>query len=425
MKKTVICAGLVVACLAGQMAYAQALTRLTLPECLARARTHYPMIRQLALIERTAQYSVENAQKSNLPQLTINGQATYQSEVTRVPVNIPGQEIPVLEKDQYRVYGELTQNLYNGGYTRNQKASAAAQAVIDEQQVEVDLYKLNERIQQIYFGILLTDGRLQQLALRRDDLQLGLERTEAAIANGVALRSNADVLRAELLTLQQSEVELRATRQAFTGMLGIFIGESLPDSVVLERPEPVAIQAEVSRPELMLYNARASAIDVQENMISISLRPRFNFFFQGGYGRPALNQLSNEFNAYYLTGIRFSWNLGALYTAGTSRQQLTLQRQAVGLQREAFLFNSNITLQQDRTEIEKYRVLLNTDDEIIALREQVKRTAAAQLANSVITANDYLREVNAEDQARQNKIIHEIQWLQAQYHHQYTTGTEQ
>jgi len=422
MKKWILIIAWLTSLLAGMTGHAQPPRTLSLEECLAKARNHYPMIRQLELVTKAADYNVSNAGKANLPQLVINGQATYQSEVTQLPLSLPGQEIPVLDKDQYRIYGEVTQKLYDGGAVKTQTASAEAQANIDRQQTEVELYQLVERIQQIYFGVLLMDGQLAQTALRERDLQLGLSRTEASIANGTALRSSADVLKAELLTLHQRAVEWQSARKSYLSMLGVFMNETLEETVALEKPATIALAAEVTRPELKLYDYQEEALNIENESVSVGLKPKLNLFVQGGYGRPALNLLSNDFTAYYIGGVRLSWNLGSLYTTKNSRQLIALQRQSLGLQRETFLFNTNIALQQERQEVEKYRQLLATDDEIIALRTQIKNTAAAQLANSVITANDYLREVNAEDLARQDKILHEIQWLEAQYHQQFTTG---
>jgi outer membrane protein TolC len=81
-------------------------------------------------------------------------------------------------------------------------------------------------------------------------------------------------------------------------------------------------------------------------------------------------------------------------------------------------------LKQQQWEIEKFNQLINTDVGIIDLREQVKVASSAQLENGVITANDYLREVNAEDQARQALITHRLQLLQAQINYQTTLGKQ-
>jgi hypothetical protein len=65
---------------------------------------------------------------------------------------------------------------------------------------------------------------------------------------------------------------------------------------------------------------------------------------------------------------------------------------------------------------------MQTDLQIIALKNQVKESAKAQLDNGVITASDYLREVHAEDQARQNLTLHQLQLLNATLQYQTIAG---
>jgi outer membrane protein TolC len=205
-------------------------------------------------------------------------------------------------------------------------------------------------------------------------------------------------------------------------MLGLFINQSLNENTVLARPQQLAISNEITRPELSLYDCQNKSIDVQYQQLQVKNNPKLNLFVQGGYGRPALNMLSNDFEAYYIGGVRLSWSLGGIYTLKKEKALLENSRRTINLQRETFLFNTNLTSRQQHADITRLQQLLASDGEIITLRESVKKASAAQLENGVITSNDYLREVNAEDQARQTKILHEIQWLLAQYNHQTTTG---
>jgi outer membrane protein TolC len=171
-----------------------------------------------------------------------------------------------------------------------------------------------------------------------------------------------------------------------------------------------------------MYEYQAKSLDVQDKILSARNLPKLSLFVQGGYGRPALNMLSNDLELYYIGGLRLNWSLSALYTMKRERAVLDISRKTIDAQKETFLFNTNFTLRQQSAEVNKYNDLLAADAEIVALRTSVKNTASVQLENGVINTNDYLREVNAEDQARQNKIVHEIQWLMAQYALQVTTG---
>ncbi|MEO6282460.1 MAG: TolC family protein [Dyadobacter sp.] len=398
---------------------------LTIDECYGLARKNYPMIRQRELIIRTKDFSVGNAAKGYLPQLNILGQATYQSAVTEftLPVAVPGVEFPSISKDQYKVYGEVTQTIYDGGAVRTQVKSYEANALVEEQKLEVELYKLNERVNQIFFGILMLDEQIRQNELLKKDIQLGINKVKALIANGTAFKSNGYTLRAEQLKADQRSTELHANRKAYVDMLGMLVNQTM-DDVQLVKPQPFTLSTQINRPELRMYDSQSRSLDIQDQLLNVKNRPKFNFFFQGGVGRPALNILNNSFDPYYITGVRLNWSLSGLYTRKNDRLLIGNNRQAIQLQKEKFLYNTNLTLKQQNADLAKLEQLLGSDDEIIALRESIKTTSAAQLENGVINTNDYLREVNAEDQARLNKILHEIQLLMSRYNLQTTLGRE-
>ncbi|MFT3946811.1 MAG: TolC family protein [Agriterribacter sp.] len=395
---------------------------LTIEACYQLARRQYPITKQHDLIKKSNQYTIANISTGYLPQLNINGQATYQSEVTQVPVKIQGIDIPEISKDQYKLYGELTQTIFDGGVIKQQKKIQDAGAAVEEQTLEVELYKLNDRINQLFFGILLIDEQLKQNSITNKDIEATLKKTEASVANGTALRSNADVLKAEMIKNKQRAIEFSAMRKAYASMLGLFTEQDITENTILERPEPMLVQQEIHRPELNLYVQQIKLLDAQQNLIAAKNLPKLGLFVQGGAGRPALNMLSNKFEPYYLGGVRLNWSLGNFYTARREKSIIDLKRQTIDLQKETFLFNTNITGKQQSAEVDKWTSLLQTDNEIIALRTNVKNAAAAQLENGVITGSDFIRELNAEDQAKQNKALHEIQLLLTQYSIKWNTG---
>jgi hypothetical protein len=399
-------------------------SQLTISETYQLAKKNYPLIKQRDLIKKTRQYSVSNAAKGYLPALTINGQGTYQSDVTNFPFKIPiaGFTLPTYSKDQYKIYGEVDQTIYDGGVIKNQKQAAEINETIAQQNLEVELYALYDRINQLYFGALLVDEQLKQNDLLKKDIQNGLDKAKAQVANGVAYSSSADELSAQLLQAEQSRVELQAMRKAYLDMLGLFVNLPLDTSTIIAKPSMPLIADSVSRPELTLFDYQKLNYDLQDKMLDAQLRPKFGFFVQGGYGRPGLNFLNNNFQWYYMGGIRLNWNLGSLYTLKNQRQMLDINRQTVDIQKETFLFNTHITQKQQTADIAKYAELMKKDDAIISLRASVKNAASSQLENGVLSAHDYITQVDAEDQARQNLILHEIELLQSQYNYQNTTG---
>lgn len=397
---------------------------LSLDQACEMARQHYPMIRQRELLKQTTALNLDNLTKGFMPQFTLSGQASYQTDVTSVNISIPGVSIKAPAKDQYKLVADLNQLVYDGGAIKTQQNIQRLSEEVEQQQLEVELYKLREKISQLFLGVLYLDAQLKQLDLIRNDLQTGIRKTEVQVNNGVAFRSNLNVLKAELLKADQREIEIRATRKGYTDVLGIFIGKDLPADVQLEQPlvEATATKDSVNRPELTLYNSQKNLLNGQYKLIDAKNRPRVSLFAQGGYGRPGLNMLKNDFAFFGIGGIRFSWAFGGLYTRAKEKQLIGINKSRVELQRETFLLNIKTSLQQQQADIDKLGQLISKDQEIIGLREKVKEAAKAQLDNGVITANDYLREINAEDQARQSLITHQVQLLQAQINYQTISG---
>jgi outer membrane protein TolC len=378
--------------------------------------------KRYGLVEKSKDYSLKNLAKGYLPQINIKGQATYQSDVTTIPIALPGVEIPQLSKDQYKVYAEVLQPIYDGGRIKQQKKLQEAHSALATQEIAVQLYQLKDRVNQLFFGILLLDLQLKQNELTQQDIQLGLDKANAAIRNGVALKSSAAVLEAELLKAGQQAIELEASRTAFTDMLSLLVHRPLDEHTVFVQPSPVIPSLTIKRPELAAFDYQNKALDAQYSLLSVRNRPRLNFFVQGGYGRPALNMFENSFAPYYIGGLQLSIPITGFYTLKNEKALIDIQKENLAVAKETFLFNTHLDIKQQNTTIVRLQALLEADEKIIPLRTNIKKTALAQLENGVAHSSDYLREVHAESQARQAKALHEIQLLLAEYTEQTTTG---
>jgi outer membrane protein TolC len=319
----------------------------------------------------------------------------------------------------------VNQLVYDGGLIRQQKVTAQLNANVAQQQVEVELYELKNRINQVYLGVLYIDAEIHQTEFTRNDVLVGIKQVEVQVNNGVAFKSNLDLLKAQLLQIDQNVIELRATRKGLIESLGLFLNQPLSDSVALERPVVgVSLDSAIARPELQLYNDQSKLILQQNKLVTAKNLPKASLFAEGGYGRPGLNVLKNQFEWYYLGGVRLNWPLGGLYTMKKEKELNEINKMNVDVQKETFLLNTSTQLKAQESEIDKYRQLVATDQAIIDLRTQVKNASLAQLENGVITANDYLREVNNESLARQALIVHNVQLLQAEINYQTTLGKQ-
>ncbi|MCC8095093.1 MAG: TolC family protein [Tannerellaceae bacterium] len=406
---------------------------ITLIQCYKWTKENYPMIRQYDLIRRAEQYNLANAAKGWLPQIGVNAKATYQSDVTKIPWDadafssiIPGFEMPVLSKDQYQVVAEVNQPIWDGGMIRYSKELTRAQATADKEQLDSDLYALNQRVNQVYFGSLLQDELLRQNELLQGELHVNIDRVEAMIANGVANQSDKESLEVELLNAIQQEIELTASRTAYRQMLSVLTGKEITEeTVLLPPPLPVELSGRINRPELKAFEARSNLLEIQNLQLKAGIMPNFGVFVQGGYGKPGLNMFENSFEPFYTVGVRMSWNIANFYTLRNDRRKIETNRLAVDLQRESFLFNTELDMVQQNTDIRKMTELIKSDQEIIRLRTSIKEAAEVKLENGVISVTDLIREINAEDQAKQAGATHRIQQLMSVYNYLYTTNNNE
>lgn len=398
--------------------------QITLDHCRKLAQENYPLVRQYEWIEKSEEYTVANASKGYLPQLTLSGKATYQSEVTELPVKIPSVDVQSIPKDQYQVMAELKQTIWDGGDIRMRKQLAKATSETERRQLQVDLYALNDRVDQLFFGILLLEVQLEQNRLLQTDLTETERKVSAYLTHGIVGTADLDAVKVERLTVRQKEVDLLASKQAYVAMLERFTGEAFPKGEIFERP--VASwdreEAVIRRPELLAFDSRLSQLDVQERALNVRHRPQIGLFIQGAYGNPGLNMLKDKFTPFYIGGVRLSWNFGSLYTLKNDKRQIENRRLQIGTQRETFLLNTRLQMTEQESRIAALRQQMVDDDEMIRLRQNIRRAAEAKVANGTMTVTDLLHEMTAERLACQTKAAHEVQLLMKIYQWKQTTN---
>ncbi len=397
--------------------------QLTLEACRQKAQDNYPLVQKYGLIENAKEYNLSNAAKGYLPQFSLTARATYQSEVTELPIKLEGINVSGLPKDQYQAVVELNQNIWDGGVIRNRKELVKATSDVDREQLAVNMYALNERVDQLFFGILLLDEQRVQNQLLQEELGRNHAQIQSYMDNGVANQSDLDAVRVEQLNTQQKRIELDATRKAYWQMLAILIGEDANREPALVNPsEELVPVADVRRPELTWYEAQENRLSVQEQQLKTGYMPRLGAFVQGGYGNPGLNMLKDGFSAYYIAGVRLSWNFGSLYTLRNDKKLINTNRQQVATNREVFLFNTRLQTTKLSGAIESMKRQMRDDDEIIRLRTNIRVAAEAKVANGTLTVTELLREITAESLAKQTKAQHEVQLLMNIWQLKYTVN---
>lgn len=401
----------------------------TLEACQQLACDHYPEIRQYDLIRQSEQYDLSNAARSWLPQVSFSAQATWQNRVPEFPSALSGMldqagvSLRGLDKDQYKVALEVNQTIWDGGQSQADRRVIEATADEHRQATEVDLYAVKGRVNDLYFGILLLEERLGQTDLTIALLQSNLDKVRSLVTNGVAMQTDADAVEAELLSVQQQRVQIEASRESYRRMLELFIGQRLAER--LERPELVeAVSGESARPELAWIDAQQERLAAQELSVKSATRPRFGVFAQGYYGYPGLDyfagMISTDWTWNALIGVKMSWNFGAYYTKKNRLSNLRVAKQQLDIQRDVFLFNTDLQVAEEQGNISRLRRALADDDRIVALRRSVREAAESKLRNGVIDTNDLLRKITDEASARSARSLREVELLKAICELKYT-----
>lgn len=403
---------------------------ISLDECQELAQANYPLLKQYDLIRQTTEYSVSNIAKGWLPQISAVAQATYQSDVMALPdplQNMLAQQgfaSKGFDKDQYRIGIDINQTIYDGGLISGKKNVTRLEGEVQSSQTATDLYAIRQRVNELYFGILLIDEKIRLNDDLQTLLQSNLDKLSSMLAHGVAIQSDVNSVKAERLKARQQATDLSATRKSLTDMLSIFTGKQI-DAVSMP-PDIMTPATTNNRPELRLFDSKIKLLDAQERLLRAGLLPKLSVFAQGFYGYPGYNQFEAMYDRSWklngMVGIRLTWNIGALYTNKNDRARINVNRNLVETARETFLFNSRMLEVQQSDGIAKYRQMIADDREIVALRSNVRHAAESKLEHGVIDTDNLLQEITRENQSRIDLATHTIMMLQECYNLKITTN---
>jgi outer membrane protein TolC len=401
----------------------QEVKQLSLFDCYKLANENHPYYQDKKRIVETADLKIRNINSQWLPQLTINGQATYQSDGITLNMKIPDFSNPgnpvfidkkiESSKDQYKATFDINQVIYDGGSITAQKKMTLASSKADSLQNESELHKMNEQVNLIYFGLLLFRENKRLLEVVKGTLEKRLKTIESGVKNGILQESDLENLKIEILKNQQQIDELSISFSAFINILSELTGKTLNDSLAVEMPEISYIDTgSFQRTELKALEEQKTNLLYSDRLVKSQTIPRIYIFSQAGYGRPGLNMLKNEFSPYYMVGLSLKWNLWDWNKTSRDRQSLAIQRDMLESRKLALEKNLRISLDNSKSRIAQLDKALTTDRAIVELHGNVTRRSTVKLEQGVITATDYINDLNSETQARILLETHKIQLIQ-------------
>ena len=404
--------------------------QVTLEECVKLAQDNYPLIRKYDLLELTKEVNLSDINKSWLPQINVYGQGTVQNETPSFPESLAGiisqtgASISGLNEWQYKVGADISQNIWDGGASKTGRKIERAENAERQAALDVQLYAIRERVEDLYFGILLIEEQAEQIRNMQALLQSNLDKLRTMHENGTAMQSDVDMVEAQYLSNAQQLIQAESTSKSYRKVLEIFTGRSLVGQELTRTDASIPQNLMSDRPELRHFEAQLQANEARNASITASTMPKIGLFAQAYYGYPGFDYFESMMNRNLsfniLAGVKVSWNIGAFYTKKNNRRKLRLSSDNIAVERDVFLFNTNMQTRSQLDHIDELKAVMKENDRIVELRTNVREAAESQLDNGVIDATALLTKLTDEKQARLTASYHEIQLLQSIYQLKYT-----
>lgn len=404
--------------------------QVTLEECVTLAQDNYPLIRKYDLLKQTKEVNLSDINKSWLPQINVYGQGTVQNETPSFPESLAGiisqtgATISGLNEWQYKVGADISQNIWDGGTSKTKRKIEHAEDAERQAAMDVQLYAIRERVEDLYFGILLMDEQIEQTRNMQALLQSNLDKLRSMQKNGTAMQSDVDMVEAQYLSTNQQLIQAESASGSYRKVLELFTGKSLAGQELLKPDASIPQDLKPDRPELRQFEAQLLANEAKNVSITASTMPKIGLFAQAYYGYPGFDYFESMMNRdpsfNILAGVKVSWNIGAFYHKKNDKRKLRLASDNIIVERDIFLFNTNLKTRSQLDRIDELKAVMKENDRIVQLRENVRKAAESQLDNGIIDATALLTKLTDEKQARLNASYHEIQLLQNIYQLKYT-----
>lgn len=395
---------------------------LTLEECSSLARTNHPMIRQHDLITKSSEYTISNAGKAYLPNISVTGIGAY--ILNGFPsMTLPGAAPKEDQKTQAIAILQLNQTIWDGGATKASKEITRAASDAEKAAIEVQLFGIQQRVNEVYFGLLLVDEQLNLLDVAEKNLKVNYDRLKLSTESGLGYRVEVDEVEAELLKVGQRRTEFQYTRMAFSDMLSLLIGKPVAGAT-LSKPAVTesVLSASSNRPELIWFTNRTRLVETQSAMNKVSLMPKVGLLAVGLLASPGMQFGTSSISNLSLAGISVSWNTAGLYRNKNLRELDRVQLERVGVERATFEFNQSLELKQYSADVARQKAILEVDGKIVELKARIHQSQQLKFDNGLCSASDLILSINNEQDARSNQQLHQIQLLKSLYAYKTSLG---
>src|SRR5215213_292438 len=391
-----------------------------------------PRQRQFTLLAKQSELRLSNLSAGRLPVISAEAQAQYQSDVFTPPEQPGGGTLfPSPANDTYDSRISVQQAIVDPTIGVRQRVERA-QLAESEAKVRTALFDLRREVNEAFFSASLLAERHRIIAVTVADLEKQLQEAGARVREGAALPSDTAAIQATLLERRQDEAEVEADRQAALVRLTELVKQpvsrdaafALPDLTQATAQARAGLDSLRTRPEYERFARTRDVLTQQQEAVSADQKPRLSAFGQAGYGRPGLNPVSDNFDSYYLAGVKVKWTPWNWGATRRERDAIAIQRDIVASEEAAFTSRLTRDIQNDLADIDRLDAALALDDQIVALRERVDAETGIRFREGVVTASEYVDRNTDVLEARLARATHRVEQVQARARFLTSLGLE-
>ena len=394
---------------------------LYLDSCISISLKKYPIFQDKILNNKISDLNIKNNKSIFLPDIDFEAKASYQSDIFRLDIefpDIPGFEFnfPDPPLDQYNFSINVFQLIYDGGSVKNLNFIEQKKLSAELKKTDIELYKLREQVENIYFSILMLQKTEEQLILTVNEIKQKKKTVQSAVTNGILTSDNIDILQAEIYKLEQNLIEIEENKNSGIKILQELMSTELSDNTKLKLPNDFELKIDsltISRPEDELFTIQTDILKANEKLLQSNRLPKLGAFAQGGYGNPGLTMINDEWNPYFIVGAKLSWNIWDKNNTIRKKDILKINSELIDTKRKTFHKNINILCEKELAEISKLERMIVKDIEIIKLQNNICKKASSKLNNGIITSTDYISLLNDKNRSVINSEIHKIQLIRS------------
>ncbi|MGC9344286.1 MAG: TolC family protein [Bacteroidales bacterium] len=372
---------------------------LSLESVVDSAIAYHPRSQDMELLRKINQNKIDNNTVNWYPEISLNGQASYQSDVVEINIDdspFNGLDFPTAPKDQYKAYIDINQTLYDAGRTRKQKEIENLSLQSSLLETEKDIEKVKSSVIEIFYRILILQENLKILKLSLDQIDENIDRVQAAIDNGIALSSDIELLKVERLDIQQQIENLDRQKESAASMLSSLCGMSISPTDNFNITHLTMDSLEINRKELKLLRQNKQVLGKSYELTESARLPVAFAFGQFGYGNPGLNLLNDAFDTYYIVGVGFRWEIWDWSRTNRTKTNIEYQRGLIENKEKEFIESIERAKMNQQSIIENHQENIQNYQQILALREKITQTYENKLSEGTITSLDLLNVTNQE-----------------------------